>query len=204
MDTTRERRITLTHFANAYVPFGILLVLALLVAEQSNNLNLYRTIYTIWATTILLNLALCFYIFRHVSRAAYNHWLLFWTFSYVAYLFHFYWAVFLVFGGIRETFAGQGAFIATTNFIITLWWGADVLLAWFAKSERKWIRIQRAAAHVFVFAAFVVTAIILRGGLVRWLGIILAASVGLCFLIRLIIWEPPPKIESAAEVNPQA
>lgn len=199
MDTSNARSITLTQFANAYVPFGILLVLALLAAEQSGNLNLYRTIYTIWATTVLLNVALCFYIFRYASRAAYNYWLLFWTFSYVAYLFHFFWAVFLVFGGIRGTFAGQGPLIASTNFLITVWWGFDVALAWFVKSDRKWIRIQRALAHLFIFAAFVVTAIILRGGAVRWLGIILAVSVSLCFLIRLIICEPQPETKAAIE-----
>jgi hypothetical protein len=179
-------RISLTQFTNIYAPFALLVCLALLVPEVTQNLDQYRTILTIWVTIILLTPALCCFVFSDVAQSAYNYWLLLWTFIYLAYLLHFYWAVFVVFRGIRGTFAGQGNVIAGTNFLLTAWWALDVLLSWLLTSHNRWLWVERVCVHAFVFAVFVVTTLFLRPTPVsRSLGLILAIAVTVCIVVRL-------------------
>ncbi len=165
---------SLTEFTNTYVPFTLLVALALIMPETTQNLDRYRTIYTIWATILLLIPPLCIYLS--------------WTFSYLAFLFHFYWAVFVIFKGIHGTFAGQGTFIAATNFLLTLWWGTDVLLSWLVSSFSTWLRWERTGAHVFVFSIFSITTLVLRPTpITRALGLALTIAVVMSFAIWLIV-----------------
>jgi hypothetical protein len=84
-----------------------------------------------------------------------NYWLLLWTFGFLAYLVHFYYAVFVHYhGSIAEVYEKQGPKIATSNFLVTAWWGLDVLLGWFGDPNAKWIRVQRAAIHVYTALTF--------------------------------------------------
>jgi hypothetical protein len=41
------------------------------------------------------------------------------------------------------------------DFLLSAWWGLDVLLAWFVWLDRKWIWFQRVAVHVLAFVMFV-------------------------------------------------
>jgi hypothetical protein len=108
-----------------------------------------------------------------------------WTFSYLAYLVHFYYAVIVTFGGsVGRVYADQGPLIATTNFLLTLWWGLDVLLAWIQKSEPRWARIQRVAAHVYVGVMFVIATLALKAGIIRYLGILMTTAVLSCLAVR--------------------
>lgn len=193
MNPNRESAISLTQFTNAYVPFAVLIALALMLPETTQNLNRYRTIYTIWATILLLIPALSLYVFSDASAIVYNYWHLFWTFSYLAFLFHFYWAVFVFYGGVRNTFVEQGSLIAGTNFLLTVWWGADVGLSWLIPPGPMWLRLERAAAHLFVFSIFVVTTLVLRPTpTTRALGLALTILVTASFVIWLFIrdWAP--------------
>lgn len=184
----RHARIPFTEFTNTYVPFALLIALALLVPETTQNLDRYRTVFTIWATTILLIPALSLYLFSDASVAVYNYWHLFWTFSYVAFLFHFYWAVFVVFHGIQGTFVGQGNLIAGTNFLLTGWWGADVVLSWLITSRPIWLRWERACGHLFVFLIFSITTLVLRPTPIsRVLGLTLTIAVAASFAIWLFL-----------------
>jgi hypothetical protein len=184
----RHPRISFTQFTNSYVPFALLIALALLVPETTQNLDRYRTIYTIWATTLLLIPALCLYLFSDANVAVYNYWHLFWTFSYVAFLFHFYWAVFVVFKGIHGTFVGQGNLIASTNFLLTFWWGTDVVLSWLITSLPTWLRWERAGAHLSVFSIFSITTLVLRPTpITKALGFTLTIAVAASFAIWLIV-----------------
>jgi hypothetical protein len=198
MMPNRQRGISLTQFTNAYVPFALLIVLALLLPETTPNLDRYRTIFTIWATTVLLIPALCLYPFSDGSDAVHNYWHLLWTFSYLAFLFHFYWAVFVIFKGVQGTFVGQGPLIATINFVLTAWWGTDIALSWFVASCPTWVRWERAGAHLFVFLIFSVTTLVLRPTPVtRVLGLGLTIAVAASFAIWLIVRDSAP---AAAEL----
>src|SRR2546427_8266991 len=52
-------RPTFSQFANAFVPFGLLLVLAMMVPEMEHNLLKGRLAYSIWASLVLATVALC-------------------------------------------------------------------------------------------------------------------------------------------------
>jgi cholesterol oxidase len=186
------RTITLPQLAATFVPFGLLLVVALFAAEQTQNVSDHRMIYAIWLCIALLIPAMCLYALPQWRPGQRNYALLFWTFSYLAYLVHFYYAVWVHFGGIAGTFRGMAPFIAGTNFFLTAWWTVDVALAWLVSPERGWLRAERNAVHLFLFVIFAITALVLRPNPVTLeLGIILAAAVPVCFLLRLwFMYEP--------------
>ena len=52
-------RITLTELSIAFISFGVLLSAALLYAETTADVGFWRTVYTIWVTTVLVTPALC-------------------------------------------------------------------------------------------------------------------------------------------------
>jgi len=187
MTVSASEQIRFGQFANVYFSFSLLVALALMVPEQTQNPDLFRAKYTVWATTILLIPSLSLFFFWGASRQVNNYWLLLWTFSYLSYLVHFYYGTFVVFDGFSDTFLKQGELIAGSNFLLTFWWGIDVVLAWVSRSPPTWMWIQRVALHVYVFIVFVAANVFLRGGAIRSLGIFLAVVVGLCFLIRLYI-----------------
>ena len=64
--------VTLGQFTAAFVPWGLLVVGALLWPELTQSLDLNRTKATIWATTILLIPALTLYPFRSASTRTAN------------------------------------------------------------------------------------------------------------------------------------
>jgi hypothetical protein len=123
---------SLSAFTNIYVPFGILIFIAIMAAELTQNLTYYRTIYSIWVTTALLIPAIFLYILPGESEKKTDYGLLLWTFS----------------------FFEQGVAIATANLILTLWWGIDVFLGWFSDSSTKWIQIQSLGAHIYIVLTF--------------------------------------------------
>src|ERR1035438_3937542 len=90
-------KITFNSFSIAFVSFGLLLGTALLAAETTMDLGLYRTIYTIWATVVLVTPALCAFILPGNSAAKQNTWILFWTFSFLCYLVHMAYALLVVY-----------------------------------------------------------------------------------------------------------
>jgi hypothetical protein len=190
-DDETARRVRFGDFSVVYVLWGLLMVVALIAPEQSPNLELYRTFYTIRVAAALMIPALCLFLFREWSRAAYAYWLLFWVFSYLAYLVHFYWSVWVIFGGIGGTFRGQGVAIASVNFALTVWWGFDVVLALFVGSERKWIKIQRGLIHLLVAVIFIVTLLYLRGDnpMVRAIGYAMFFTIAISGVVWLIVRE---------------
>jgi len=178
--------ITLTDFTIAFVPFGILLSLALMAPETTLDFGLYRTIYTIWVTTVLVTPALCAFTLPGNSEHTRNLWLLFWTFSFFAYIVHMLYAVFSVYqGSFQEFLAGQGVFPAIVNVVFTLWWTLDVFLAWFYRSDVRWVQIERVAAHVFIGLTFFASTVFLKHGFINVLGILMTVSVLVCLVIRL-------------------
>jgi hypothetical protein len=186
-EAIRQTKITFNQLANTYIPFALLMVLALIGPEQTQNPDLYRTKLTIWATTVLLIPTLCLYMFRGVSQPVENYWRLMWTFSFLAFCVHFYYGTFVEMGGFGDTFVKQGPWIAGPNFFLTMWWMVDVILVWSLKSRALWVSIQRLGLNVFIFGVFVITNIFLRNEAIWPLGVLFTVVVVLCFGIRMYI-----------------
>jgi|GEM_PF-223551 len=179
-----KTKISLAEFANSFFPFGIILIAVLLAAEFKPNLNLHREFYSFWASTVLLIPAIYLYILHGKSAKKNNYWLLLWTFSFLAYLVHLFYDVFLVSNSIQETFAVDGTVITASKFILALWWGFDISLAWFSDSPATWMQIQRIGVHIYVGLSFLIANLIGQQGFARTLGIILAISILVALVVR--------------------
>jgi len=219
-DSVPSRGLSLATFTLLFVPFGLLLCAALLVPEilvpggtpnlgfldelfgiddpalrpipaGTTFLALNRTILTIWAATLWLIPALCLYVLSPRGGVPGPAARLCWTFAYLTFLVHFYYAAFIIFGGVAGTFEHMRTPIAATNFLLTAWWTFDVLVAWLASPMKKWVRLERTAAHIFIFTVFVVTELFLRPTAIRYLGMALLVSVAVSLLVRLTRpWKP--------------
>lgn len=178
-------RITLADFTIAFVSFGVLLGVALMAAETQMDMGMARTVYTIWVTAALVIPALCAFALPGDSERIRNTWLLFWTFSFFAYLVHAAYAIFSVYhGSMKEFLAGQGTVPAIINVVFTVWWALDVVLAWFYHKDARWVRIERVAGHIFIGLTFIASTIFLKHGFINVIGIVLAASVIICLMMR--------------------
>lgn len=147
----------------------------------------YTTIFTIWATLLLLIPAFGSFLLRHARPSAHGYWVLFWTLSLAAYLIHILWAALVAFDGNLGAIFTCKARVAQPelNTILALWWSLDVSLLFFSKAEPKWVRIQRWGIHVAVFAIAVVATLVVAkaSGHVRILGILLVVSVVVCGML---------------------
>ena len=191
-----SKGITLSQFTWTFGLFALLLTAALMVPELPQIIEhhravytiealvYYRAIYTIWLTIVFMIPALVLHFLPGDSPAKHNYWRLFWTFGFIAFMVHFYYTIGVIFhGSLREVYAAQGFVIATSNLLDAAWWGFDLVLAWFVKSEVKWIRVQRTLAHIYIPVTFFVSAVIIKQGVVRWLGIVMTAA-----LVVSILW----------------
>lgn len=196
MENIDPKKITLTQFTLTFVPFALLLTAALMAAELPQILDnhrpiytieslvYYRTIFTIWLTIAFMIPALFLFFMPGESDQQNNYRLLCWTFGFVAFLIHFYYAVGVVFhGSLAEVYAKQGAVIATSNFLDLVWWSFDLILAWFVRSKAKWIKIQRIGAHIYIPLTFFVSAVVIKQGFVRALGIVMTIA-----LVSSVVW----------------
>ena len=179
------KSLTLSQLTIAFVPFALLLSAALLGAEATADLGLARTMYTIWATSVLVTPALCAFALPGPSQTKANYWLLFWTVAFFAYAVHVYYAVFVEYhGSLAELIEGQGKFPAANNLLFTVWWALDLVLAW-VYLDAAWIRIQRIALHFYVGLLFVASTVFLKHGFINALGLVLTVAVGVCLVLRL-------------------
>jgi hypothetical protein len=194
-----KRNITLSQFTTTFVPFALLLTAAMMVPEAPQILDHHRAVYTIealvyyriifsiWLTMAFLIPGEVLFFLPGDSERKRNYWLLCWTFGFLAYLVHFYYTVGVVFhGSLREVYAAQGMIIATSNLLVTAWWGFDLLLAWFVKSRAKWIKVQRTLAHLYIPLTFFISAVVIKRGFVRGLGIVMTVAILISIAWRLI------------------
>lgn len=200
-------------WAATYVPFGLGLVVALLAAEATQDLRLFRTLYTIRLAMVLSIVALALFPFRLRSARLLNIWRLTWTFGLLAYLIHFLYAWFGVFGGQVATadqypsafgfpkeahpttwdlvVQHQGTFVLYSNLIVTGLWALDALLAWTAERARGFfggvVSLVHILAWLHVLASFVVSTLVFGKNRVSiGLGYVLVVVVGLSLLAWLI------------------
>ena len=184
-----SRHFTLGQITATFVPFGLGLIAAMMGAETALDLPYQRMIYSVWVAQALLIPALFLYWQPNRSLECRNLWLLFWTFAYVAYLAHFYYAVVVHYhGSIAEVWQQQGAKIAGSNFLDTLWWGLDVILAWAVQRDIKWIRIERMLLHIYLPLTFFVASVVIFKGFVNVLGYTMTVAILLALAVRIFTW----------------
>ena len=194
-----KRHFTLTQWTATFVPFALLLSAALMAPEAPQILDnhrayyniealvYYRTIFSIWLTMAFLIAAEVLFFWPGDSPSKRNYWLLCWTFGFLAFAVHFYYTIGIIFhGSLREVYAKQGVVIATSNLLDFAWWGFDLVLAWFVKSEAKWIRVQRVLAHVYIPLTFFVSAVVIKRGFVRGLGILMTVAILATLAVRFV------------------
>jgi hypothetical protein len=182
--------------------FAVLMGLAYLYAnttmvpkEEAHSVTFYNVITTIWVTTVLLTPALCF----HFLSVMDSYWRAFWTFAYLAFLAHLYWTVGATFHFDFWAIFHSQEDVATNperivdhpgpDFLLTIWWGIDVLLAWVTTNPTRLIFIQRRAVHILAFVMFFgATVIASKAEIVaRSLGIIMVLAVVNCLVERFLI-----------------
>ena len=182
---TGDGGITLGQLTATFVPFGLLLSVALLGAEVSQNLLLARVRASSWVALALFGAAFCLYLWPGDSPRRRNLWLLFWTFAFLAYLVHFAYSVLGLYGGsLVAVWRSQRPLIAGSNFLVTGWWALDVLLAWLRRAP-KWRSVPRTVIHVIILVTFLVSSLVIFGGFVRIPAAVLAAAVVVCLAARL-------------------
>lgn len=184
-----SRNFTLGQITATFVPFGLALTAAMMAAETALNLPDQRMIYSIWVAQALLIPALYLYFQPDRSQRCQNLWLLFWTFAYLAYAVHFYYAVIIHYhASLHEVWTQQGAKIAGSNFLDTLWWGLDVVLAWTIQRDIKWIRIERLVLNIYLPLTFFVASVVIFKGFVNVIGYTMTAAVLLGVIVRFVAW----------------
>lgn len=143
--------------------------------------DLHRTFFTAWAALVLVTPALALVLFRDTSGRAARYWLAFWTVALVAFAVHFYWAVSVMFGNDwRRILHTPRVSAPVLDTVFVAWWCVDVGIAWFSRSEARWVKLQRNLLHVLAFVLFFMGAA-REGELAasRVLGWAMAAVVGL-------------------------
>src|SRR5581483_9541159 len=176
MSRSQPRESILALWTFFFVPFAILLSAALLVPEvltpggtpglhwldhavglddpasssvpaDTPFLAPLRAVFCIWLATAMLIPAACLYILRGASAARGRFALLFGTLSYAAYMIFFYITAFVV---PKTTWL-----VAAITFLLTAWWTVDMVVAWCADPEQRWVRQERALALTFIVVIFV-------------------------------------------------
>jgi hypothetical protein len=94
-------------------------------------------------------------------------------------------------------YAVQGPVIATSNLLDTAWWTFDVALAWFVTAERRWITVQRLVAHTYIAMTFFVSAVVIKHGVVRNLGIAMTAATLSAMVVGVVRWQRNRKLLSS-------
>ncbi len=204
--------VTLVQFTWAFVPFALLISVALLYPEASQNLRLFRTIYLIRASLLLVLPALVFFPFIGFGVEVRNLWRLFWTFGLIAHLAHLGYAVFFVFGDQLETarlypdlyglssnnvsvyrliVEQQTSVVVWSNIAVTGFWLLDAALAWGSPPTSRAIWSFHVFTWLYVIFSFIVSTIYFYKNAASYnLGVCLIAVVTLALVVRALLRSP--------------
>lgn len=198
MNPRIARSTTLNRFANTFVPFALMMSASLIAPEAFPDIAHRHAMFTIWTTMAFMIPALCLFFVPGDSEAQSNYWLLCWTFGFLALVSHFYFTIAVIFhGSLQEVYAQQGPIIATSNFVDLGWWGFDLLLAWLVASGARWIHYQRVGAHLYIPLTFFISAVIIKHGFVRGLGIVMTVALLVSLVLhRYLVRDASPTLRS--------
>ena len=207
-DATSNGPVTAGQLALTFVPFGLGLVAAMLLAELETDLRLFRTLYSVRTSMLLAVPALALFPFRDRSPTAKNLWRLLWTWSFSAYAVHLAFAWFGVFGGQLETanlhrdlyhldkdkeatilalvIQHQGAAVVYSNFAASLLWLFDVILCWTTRGSRGFVALFHALTWLYVLGSYFVASIVFYKNPTTYaLGWIMVGVAAIALLIRV-------------------
>jgi len=181
----RKQASLLTMLVVAWSPFALGIAIVVFAAIVADYGPYARTVDSVILSFVLAAPALWLFA-RDIWRYPLTRlWRLYWTLSFAAYLVHLYYGFGVLFGGDwNAVTASQGTTVAILNLVVTVLWGADVLVAWIGLSG-IWVLVLRIAAHLGVFAAGFVASVIFRGGIEKLPGILLALGLAYGIFDRL-------------------
>jgi hypothetical protein len=208
-----SRPVTSLQLALTFVPFGLGLIASMLLAELTQDLRLFRTIYSLRASMLLAVPALALFLFRDRSPTAQNLWRLFWTWCFLAYGVHLGYAWFGVFGNQLETanlhrdyyhldpskdptildLAVQhlGVAVAYSNFTVTLLWLLDVVLSWITRGAKGLVAFFHTITWLYVLGSFAVSSIVFFKNPTSYaLGWSMIVVVAIALVVRLFSRRP--------------
>jgi hypothetical protein len=166
----RWQEISLAELTTGHALFALPLSAALLAAERTNMLSLYRAVYTSWACALLLGLSVLTFAGGGPSLRRRNLWLLFWTGGWLTFLVHALYALCPVYNAADRLLLPGGSTIRVGYYVLASWWGSDVALAWLRSGSRAhWISFARGLLHalaglgLFLFAWCASPDFVLRG-----------------------------------------
>jgi hypothetical protein len=144
----RWQEISLAELTTGHALFALPLAAALLAAERTNMLSLYRAIYTSWACALLLSLAVLTFAWGGPSLRRRNLWLLFWTGGWLSFLVHALYALCPQYNAADRLLLPGGPTIRVGYYLLAGWWGVDVALAWLRSGSRAhFLSFERGLLH---------------------------------------------------------
>lgn len=171
---------------------------------SQHDFNYFMTINTITISIVLLIPAFALFILRRGTEAG-SMWLMLWTAAYIAFLLHLWFGVLGVFKGNFATIFSDvdtaGVPIKpprVTNpypdTVTTVWWTADVVLAWLGVRGPRWVQIERSLLHLVVFLSAAMSSIVLSSnGYVRVFGVILVVVTLFSVAYRIVVFPLDPQ-----------
>ena len=160
------------------------------------NFDYYMTINAIFISIVLLIPAISAFVLRRPGGPG-PVWLMFWTAAWLAFLIHLYYGIDHVLHGIGAVFSDTAKPPRVTNpigdTIVSLWWTADVILAWAVAFRPTWVQIERGVLHGVLFISALVSSIMLSSnGYVRAAGIVLLVIALISALYRAVVYPFDP------------
>ena len=143
--------------------------------------RLYAAAFTAWSAISLYIPAMVLYCLQGSSPS----WRNLWTAAFVAFAIHIAWSILVFFeGDMARLMASTRVSAPIPGFVLLIWWGLDVVLAWTTHPNRI-ITIQRVILHIGAFILFIggsaatgETLLIKIIGVVSFIAVIIAAVKG--------------------------
>jgi len=193
------RRPTLNQLVVTFVPFAWMMAVSIFLAVLQPAVPYARMQYLIRSSLILATPALVEYVLAFRRTWLTSYWRLFWTFAYVAYLAHFYYGfVVLHRGSLSTVMEAEGTVVAVSNLTVSALWTLDVVFSWITARRPVFVAWLRAATHLLVFVSFVASTVILKSGLVWWLGLVMTVIVICAIVVRAVAIRELEKLSAAA------
>jgi hypothetical protein len=181
-------------FVHTFVPFAAALTAANVYAEMSADLTFGRVIGSILVSALFALPACLLYAasgFAEEPSTAARYRQLLWTFGYLAYVIHYYYSVGVWFGwDFAQIYRRQGTLVASTNSLLLVTWGIDVLFGLFGpRAGGRFIRGLRWLTHLHFMVAFFVAAVVFRSDVRTSTSLWLGITNGAAILFYLFPWK---------------
>jgi hypothetical protein len=174
----------------ALLALGSAIFLVTFLSLSEADVTYARCQWTALAAMLIATPALLLYVLSYHGQGDWRR--AFWTAGLVAYMAHFWWAVFRTYQGDFRAIVEHQGFVAYSNFLVTLLWIVDAVLAWVATDlPATSTAAVRFVTWLAVGVSFVAASAVFRTGTVQLLGYILGISLIVAAAVRLYGFESP-------------